>query len=142
MNLSTRIEIATIAAILMRDGASPIDACRKALELLDIANFAAGAMSAADGFTDAGIDQWAERQVAVVQRKILEMKTPKFNFPASGLLPWGELEKHLEPREKRVEKIPRFKRWLSRVENIDTLQAGERVAEFKQDGVPEHIVGY
>ncbi len=143
--------IAGIAATLVNQGRSPIEAVGLAFELLELAVGGLDSLKkkvetsyCSEKGYDFGV--WYTAVMRAVHRNaILDIEQEPaaiFKFDKSGNfcpLDFDVALQNLLPRLTPVDRMPRFRQWLAHTLNISSIEAGDKVASFYKDGLPPDI---
>jgi hypothetical protein len=129
-------QVARIAATLTREGLPPGASTRQAFELLELAEHGLVAQSAGASW-ESGIARCEAMQAARAGGKAAvygeDVSTRGEPVPFERALD------SCMPRMKIVDRMPTFRAWLADAEGLSTIEAGERIAEFRMHGIPRNI---
>ena len=144
-------QIAGIAATLVKEGRSPMEAVNLAFELLELAAGGLDSLSKkveTEYCSDKGYEfgVWYTAAMRAIHRNSLldieQEPDPIFKFDAAGnFLPldFDVALQNLLPRLKTGDRMPRFRHWLADLLQISNIEAGEKIAAFYENGLPPDI---
>ncbi len=143
--------VAGIAATLVNQGRSPVEAVNLAFELLELAMGGLDSLKkkvetsyCSEKGYDFGV--WYTAVLRAIHRNsILDIEqepAPIYNFDKSGnFLPldFNLALQNLLPRLTPNDRMPRFRQWLAHSLNISSIEAGDMVASYYEKGLPSSI---
>lgn len=143
--------IAGIAATLVNQGRSPVEAVNLAFELLELAVGGVDSLRkkvetsyCSEKGYDFGV--WYTAVLRAIHRNscldIEQEPNPIFHFDNSGNylpLDFDVALQNLLPRLTPVDRMPRFRQWLAHTLDISSIEAGDKVASYYKDGLPPDI---
>lgn len=131
------LDVAIVAATLMHDGMDVADATRTAMRLIDAASFALAGMYERGEVAD-GVNSWADQEAVRREREKYEEKLgPKWPDPALSSMSLDRALSRLMPRLKKIDRLVKFRRWLAHVYRVDLVEAGEMIANLKEEGITQ-----
>lgn len=145
--------IAGIAATLVNQGRSPVEAVGLAFELLELAVGGLDSLKKKVETTycsEKGYDfgVWYTAVMRAIHRNslldIAREPDPIFKSDDYGnFLPldFDVALQNLLPRLKPTDRMPRFRQWLAHTLNISNIEAGDKVASYYKEGLPSDIYG-
>lgn len=138
------VDVARVAAALMgglmgaANAKRVADATRTAMQLLEAAQYGLQGIYESRTLTD-GVDRWDTQQASRAELwKAVDAMPPDWPDANAQTIPFDRATELLLPRHKKTDRLPIFRRWLAQVFTMNAIEAGEKVAAFKEHGIPRN----
>jgi hypothetical protein len=128
------LDVAMVAANLMRSGMEVAEATRNALLLIEAATWGLNGLYRMEGLAD-GVNHWAQVQAdRMVQIERQTKLPPDWPDPKAAMMPLERALTLLMPRIKKADRLLYFRQWLAFAQEIDSMAAGDVITLLKKGG--------